>query len=76
MATTLASDADILNKIEAFCAKHDMAPTAFGRAALSDGNLVTNLRDGRSLTLKSAGRILAFMAEAEASSLPAGGRPA
>jgi len=62
METTLASDADILDRIDAFCAKNEMPPSTFGRLALGDPNLIPNLRNGRSLTLKSARRILSFMA--------------
>jgi len=62
MQTTLASDADVLKQIEAFCAQHEIKPTTFGRMALGDGNLVTNLRADRSLTLKTAARVVEFMA--------------
>lgn len=62
MDTTLASDADVLNAIERFCEEHEVSPTTFGRMAIGDGSLVTNLRANRSLTLKTANRILKFMA--------------
>jgi hypothetical protein len=62
METTLASDADVLNAIERFCAEHEVSPTTFGRLSIGDGSLVTNLRANRSLTLKTANRILNFMA--------------
>lgn len=61
MATQLASDADILNQIEAFCARHGMGVTTFGRSVIGDPNLVGNLRNGRSLTLKTANAIVSFM---------------
>jgi hypothetical protein len=65
MEPTLASDADILNKIEAFCETHNMGITTFGRSAIGDPNLVANLRSGRSLTLKTANAVLAFMVARE-----------
>lgn len=59
----LASDADILKQIEAFCTRNHMGVTTFGRNVIGDPNLVGNLRNGRSLTLKTANAIVAFMAE-------------
>jgi len=63
MEAPLISDAAVLARIEAFCERHAIRPTTFGRAALSDGNLIANLRAGRSLTLKNAERVVRFMAE-------------
>lgn len=64
MDTTLASDADILTRIETFCRENDVPATTFGRKAIGDGNLVADLRAGkRSLTLKTANRIVCFMVE-------------
>lgn len=40
-----------------------MGVTTFGRSAIGDPNLVTNLRSGRSLTLKTANAIVSFMAD-------------
>lgn len=62
MLIPLASDADILHQIEAFCEKHSMGVSTFGRSALGDPNLVANLRAGRSLTLKTARSVLEFIA--------------
>lgn len=63
MDTTLASDADILARIEKFCGEHEIPTTTFGRMAIGDGNLVPNLRANRSLTLKTARRVMDFMAD-------------
>lgn len=63
MVTTLASDADVLAQIDRFCTAHNLKPTTFGRMAIGDGNLVANLKADRSLTLKTARRVMAFMAE-------------
>ena len=61
MSDALFTDADMLAKVDAFCARHAMAPTTFGRLAAGDGSLVPNLRAGRSLTLKTANRVADFM---------------
>lgn len=55
------TDAELLKRIERFCTKHEIAPTAFGRAAIGDGNLISNLRASRSVTLKTARRVLSYM---------------
>lgn len=62
MENTLPTDADLLAKIEKFCTDKKLPPTTFGRLAIGDGNLVANLRSNRSLTLKSANRVVDFMA--------------
>ena len=56
------TDAELLSSIEQFCSQHEIAPTAFGRAAIGDGSLIANLKQNRSVTLKTAHRVLAFMA--------------
>jgi hypothetical protein len=61
MDTQLASDADLLKQMEAFCAQHGMGITTFGRNAIGDPNLVAGMRAGRSLTLKTAHTVLDFM---------------
>ncbi len=62
MVTTLASDADILAQIDRFCGKHELKPSTFGRLSIGDANLIANLKADRSLTLKTARRIVDFMA--------------
>lgn len=52
----------LIAEIEAYCAKHDMAETTFGRLAVNDGKLVGRLRAGRSITLKTLDTINAFLA--------------
>lgn len=63
MQPTLTNDADILDRIERFCEMHGMGVTTFGRHAIGDPNLVSNLRSGRSLTLKTANAVVKFMSE-------------
>lgn len=62
MVTTLASDADILAQIDRFCGRHGLKPSTFGRLSIGDANLIANLKADRSLTLKTARRIVDFMA--------------
>jgi len=58
-------DAELLEKIDAFIARTGMKPTRFGREAMNDGDLIRLLRDGRSLSLKNAKKVLDFMVEFE-----------
>lgn len=63
MSDIVPTDAEVLDKIEAFIATHRLRPTTFGRLAVGDGNLVQNLKSSRSITLKTGRRIMEFMAE-------------
>ncbi|APL94109.1 hypothetical protein [Sphingobium indicum] len=62
MEHKLPTDAEMLQRIETFCAEHSLPPTTFGRLAVGDGNLVTGLRRDRSMTLRTGQRIIDFMA--------------
>lgn len=68
MTTPLMSDAQLLEQIEAYCERAELSLTTFGRLSIGDGNLVPNLRSGRSLTLKTARKVLDFIAQHAASS--------
>lgn len=57
----MITDTDLLAHIDAFLAVQEMAPSRFGLEAMGDGALVPQLRAGRSLTLKNATRVMAFM---------------
>ena len=48
-------------EVETFLERSDFKPTEFGRQAVGDPSLVLNLRRGRSPTLITADRILAFI---------------
>jgi hypothetical protein len=52
-----------LAEIERFLAATGMAPSAFGRAAVADPNLVSDLRAGRTPGLKLVERIDRFIRE-------------
>ena len=60
----------LLTEIEAFLAEAGMSPTKFGLAAVNDGHLIKNLRGGASVTLKTADKVRAYMAQ-ELSAAPA-----
>lgn len=55
----------ILPLIEAHLRRRRMSPTRFGREAVGDPNLVTQLRDGRELREKTARRVRAYLSEHE-----------
>lgn len=51
----------LLEAVEAFLEKHDMAPTTFGIRAVNDAKLVANLRAGLDIRTRTADRIRTFM---------------
>ncbi len=55
------TDEAVLERVEQFLATSGMSPTRFGLEAMSEGGLVNSLRRGRSLTLRSANRVLTFI---------------
>jgi phosphopantothenoylcysteine decarboxylase/phosphopantothenate--cysteine ligase len=60
-----ATAKSLLAEIEAFLARTGASPTKFGLAAVNDGHLVTNLRKGHSITLKTADKVRAYMQGSE-----------
>ena len=52
-------------RIEAFLAGSGFKPTEFGRQAIGDASFILNLRRGRSPTLATADKVLAFIEELE-----------
>src|SRR3546814_3908982 len=63
MSKSIMTDAELLAWIDAFVTQHSLPPTTFGRLTLGDANLISDLRAGRSLSLKRAKRICDFMTE-------------
>lgn len=61
---------DILAQIDAFCARHGMAESRFGRAALSDPSFVYRLRRGGDIKRRTILRVLAWMSSYEADGKP------
>ena len=56
------------SRLSAFLRRTGLSPTTFGIKALGDPNLVRQIDGGRSLSLKTADRVLAFLAEYDADS--------
>ena len=74
---SVPDDKALLDHVEAFLARSGMKASRFGLEAMKEGGLVKSLRDGRSLSLKNANKVLAFIrahdakeAEAEATCRP------
>ncbi len=59
----MVTDDMMLARVDAFLAATGMAPTRLGIAALGDGGLVRGLREGRSLSLRNAERLVRFMTD-------------
>lgn len=62
----IITDAELLRRIEAFIAeneKHGMTQTRFGRESMADGALIPLLREGRSLSLKNAEKVVRYMVD-------------
>jgi hypothetical protein len=57
----MLTDAQLLVRIDAFLAQTEMKPSRFGLDAMGDGALVSQLRAGRSLSLRNAERVVRFM---------------
>lgn len=49
---------EFMAEVEGFLSRSGMAPTRFGQDAVGDPNLVRNLREGRSPSLKTVERVL------------------
>ena len=49
------------SRVSAFLERTRLSPTRFGRMAMGDPGLVRQIEGGRSLTLRTADRILAFV---------------
>ena len=58
----------LLAEIAAFLAEQGVSASKFGLAAVNDGHLVANLRKGNSVTLRTADKVRAYMAEQRRSS--------
>jgi hypothetical protein len=55
-----------VTQVEDFLKRTGIKPSEFGRQAIGDKAFITNLRRGRSPTLATVDRVLAFMAELDA----------
>jgi len=66
--TLLMTQAELLKAIDEFLARHDMAPTTFGRLSCGDGAALGRLRKGLGITLRRAEQMRQFMSEYDRSS--------
>jgi hypothetical protein len=57
----IPTDTHLLARIEKFIERHDIPPSRFGREAMGDGALIPQLKEGRSLSLRNADRVLRYM---------------
>lgn len=55
----------LLAEIDAFLAASGMAETTFGKKAAGNSQVVDRMRDGSSVTLRTADRIRRFIAESQ-----------
>lgn len=60
-AMKIMTDKELIAAVEAFLKRTQMKPTRFGREVMGDGALVQHLKEGRSLSLKNAGKVVRFM---------------
>ena len=51
----------LISDIEAFISAHDLTERRFGELALNDKNFVSDIRDGRSPSLKTVDKLKRFM---------------
>ena len=51
----------LMRRIQLFMKRADMAPTRFGREAVGDPRLISDLRNGRELRGSTAARIHAWL---------------
>ena len=52
---------NLLEAIETFCNERKMAISTFGRLSVNDGKLVSRLRNGNDVTLKTSKKIRQFI---------------
>lgn len=81
VAMDIPTPEELITTIESFLGRHGMAPTRFGRDAVGDPNLLTDLREGRRMPgLGRLNRMDSFMrsknAELAADHADAGTPPA
>ena len=62
-SVTMTLEQQFRSRVRAFLERSRLSPTRFGRMALGKPSLLRRIERGRSPTLRTADRILAFMAE-------------
>lgn len=56
---------ELIGRIEAFCRRHGLAESRFGRDAVNNPAFVDGLRGGTSPTLKTLSRLKEYMADVD-----------
>jgi hypothetical protein len=64
-AMQIITETELLGRIREFLARHEMAPTTFGRKATGNANLIKELEEGKSPSLRTVQKVANFMAEAD-----------
>lgn len=59
--TVMLTDATLLSRVEAYLKATGVRPSRFGLEVMGDGGLVTQLRAGRSLSLKNAVKVVTYI---------------
>jgi len=57
----MLTDETLLAQVDAFLDRTGMAPTRLGLDAMGDGALVKGMREGRSLSLRNAEKLVRYM---------------
>jgi SAM-dependent methyltransferase len=65
------TSSDLLLQVTLYCRDAKMAETTFGRRAVNDGKLVSRLRNGRTVSMRTAERVESFIADNPAGDVPA-----
>lgn len=68
----IPTHSELVERIDAFLVRHDMAPTRLGRIATGEPNLIPSIRDGRQPNLETLNRLGRVMAEHDAALTKAG----
>ena len=56
-------EGQFISRVSAFLERSGLSPTAFGKKALGDPNLMRQIDRGRSPSLRTADRVLAFISQ-------------
>ena len=71
----IPTHSELVERIDAFLARHEMAPTRLGRIATGEPNLIPSIRDGRQPNLETLNRLGRVMAEHDAALSETGPNP-
>jgi hypothetical protein len=62
----IITETELLGRIREFLGRHEMAPTTFGRKATGNANLIKELEEGKSPSLRTVQKVAKFMTEIDA----------